>query len=82
MTSRNREILMPLRANSKDRDDGERELYCINKIITETERLSNLMLTHQLIDTHKRKIYNKGKKLEACFLKKDNLPFRFLNNLN
>lgn len=82
MKRRGREILIPVREDSRGKVDVEKELAFLDELLKETEELPNLIAAYDLIDTHKRKVYVSGRKLKLSLNNREMIPFLFLFNLN
>lgn len=77
----NRELLVLL-AEDTDQHEIDQEVESLHELLFSVEQTDELIISHELVDVHRRTITSSPKKLRAVFKAQTLKPFVFLNNLN
>jgi hypothetical protein len=82
MHKSNRDLLVLLRHEVMSEQSFEREVDAIHQLLFETERLKNIVRSHELMDLNQYKIIRNPVEIKRYIRLKKELGFNFLYNLN
>lgn len=81
MNKFNRDLLVLIKEESNPQS-LQHEVEQLHELLFGIEQTDKMILTHELINVNKRKIYRSEKRLKDVVREPELKPFIFLNNLN
>ena len=82
MNKSNRDLLVLLKQEIMTPQALEQEIDNLHQIIFNVERLNNFVVSHELIDLNRYKIYKDAFEIKKMIRSKKEKSFLFLSNLN